>query len=218
MAIIQWLLWKLSRNAFNINTAFLLFALPWWKYTCFLQECRQCDSCDVESSVQICPGFPFLTVLQCHQLPWYGLCRSHLFCVTSSSVSQSLSVFVVICHAGIWKTFCLYLAVSVQALHSVFFFSYFEREVFFQRCWKTVYRNVGCMYCLFKVISTCSLCCDRTAEFGLFFSCVDVKHQNSGLKAVRSRPCLNLTSSCIFLTVLNFKLSFVKCSYTSNFS
>lgn len=136
--------------------------------------------------------------------------------VPSSSASQSLSVFVVICHAGIWKRFCLYLAVSVQALHSEFFFSYFEREVFFQRCWKTVYRNVGCMYCLFKVISTCSLCCDRTAEFGLFFCCVEVKHQNSGLKAVRSRPCLNLTSSCIFLTVWNFKLSFVKCSYTSN--
>lgn len=115
------------------------------------------------------------------------------------------------CFAYTWQSLSRHFTVCFSSLTLKGKFSFRDVE-------KPCIENAGCMYCLFKVISTCSLCCDRTAEFGLFFCCVDVKHQNSGLKAVRSRPCLNLTSSCIFLTVLNFKLSFVKCSYTSNFS
>lgn len=45
-------------------------------------------------------GTPFLTVLQSHQRPWYGLCSSHRFCAPSNYVSQSFSVFVVMCHDG----------------------------------------------------------------------------------------------------------------------
>lgn len=77
-------------------------------------------------------GTPFLTVLQSNQPPWYDLCSSHQFCAASNYVSQSLNVFMVMRHDGFAWVFTYLGWVAAQALHRMFLFLQFEREVPFR--------------------------------------------------------------------------------------
>lgn len=74
-------------------------------------------------------GTPFLTLLQSHQPPWYGWCSSHWFCAPSNYVSQSLSVFVVMCRDGFAWNFTYIGQLAAQALHIMCLLVLFEREV-----------------------------------------------------------------------------------------
>lgn len=166
MTIMHWLLWKLSRNAFNINTAFLPFALSWWeKYLLSpgmpvaVIPVTRCALC------KYVRGAPFLTVRQSHQPPWEGLHSLHWLCAPSNCVSQSSSVFVLTCHDGFAWDFTYIGQVAAQALQFVSS-PLVSKGSSSQRSWKVVYRSVGFVCLLFKVVSTQSLSCGKTTEFG----------------------------------------------------
>lgn len=145
MTIIHWLLWKLSRSTFNINTAFLLCAFSWWKSTHFLQECY--NPCEKKCSLQICQRYSFPCCSQSHHPPQYGLGSSVDFCVPSTYVSQSLSVFVIMCcHGFAWDFTCMgqLLPRHFNSVSSPLVW----KGSSFQRSWKVVYRSVGFVYLL----------------------------------------------------------------------
>lgn len=130
--------------------------------TCFLQECQWQWS--------LWPGVlfantPFLTVRQSHQPPWEGLHSLHWLCAPSNCVSQSSSVFVLTCHDGFAWDFTYIGQVAAQALQFVSS-PLVSKGSSSQRSWKVVYRSVGFVCLLLKVVSTQSLSCGKTTEFG----------------------------------------------------
>lgn len=101
MTIIHWLLWKLSRSAFNINTAFLpmcIFLME--KYSLSPGILAAAVPVMKKCSLEICQTYSFPFCSQIHHRPQYGLGSSRGFLCTQHLVSQSLSEFAIMCCHG----------------------------------------------------------------------------------------------------------------------